>query len=301
MKSSYLHFLFTRLFMQDIFLKNGKFWIVASVLIIIIGIILLSKKVERTVLLIDHVTIEKIEDIKIIRDTLVEPVLYSSVQILDKLDNEERKKRFIDVLLPTILIYRHQLAQNRESVKLLKEKVRYGHKWSGPDSLFVNDLYENYKTRNFDELIRRMVPPPVSLALAQAAIESGWGSSRFFKDANNIFGVWSFSESDDRIVASQTREGEPIYLKKYENLLGSVENYHLVLARGEVYSDFRECIHRDNNVFELIWYLRNYSEKRDQYVIMLRNIIAANDLTKYDRYRIDPEYLVYPSEAKPVL
>lgn len=287
--------------MHNSFLKSGKFWLITSVAIIIIGIILLSKRVEKTVLLIDHITVEKLEDIKSIKDTLVEPVLYSNVSMLDRLDNEVRKVKFIDVTLPTILIYRHHLSQKRLKVQLLKEKVRHAQKWSSQDSLFIEENFERYKTRNFDELIRRMVPPPVSLALAQAAIESGWGSSRFFKEANNIFGVWSFSNSDDRIVASQTREGEPIYLKKYENLLGSVEDYHLVLARGEVYSDFRECIHRGNNVFELIWHLRNYSEKRDQYVIMLRNIIVANELTKYDRYRIDPEYLIYPSDEQTAL
>lgn len=287
--------------MHNSFLKSGKFWLITSVAIIIIGIILLSKRVEKTVLLIDHITVEKLEDIKSIKDTLVEPVLYSNVSMLDRLDNEVRKVKFIDVTLPTILIYRHHLSQKRLKVQLLKEKVRHAQKWSSQDSLFIEENFERYKTRNFDELIRRMVPPPVSLALAQAAIESGWGSSRFFKEANNIFGVWSFSNSDDRIVASQTREGEPIYLKKYENLLGSVEDYHLVLARGEVYSDFRECIHRGNNVFELIWHLRNYSEKRDQYVIMLRNIIVANELTKYDQFRIDPEYLIYPSDEQTAL
>lgn len=279
-------------------LQSGKFWLVVSLIIIISGIFFLSKEVEKTVLLIDHVTVEKEEDIKIISDSLVAPVLYTHVQLLDRLDGEVRKKRFIDIVLPTVLIYRHQLSERRERVETLKEKARHSQLWTGSDSLFMENQYINYRTRNVDELIKRMDPPPVSLALAQAAVESGWGSSRFFKEANNIFGVWSFSSSDERILASQSRDGKSIYLKKYPDLLGSVEDYHLVLAKGEPYSEFRDCIHRTNNVFELIWYLRIYSEKRDQYVIMLRNIITANGLTKFDDYRLDPDYFIYPSEEE---
>lgn len=103
------------------------------------------------------------------------------------------------------------------------------------------------------------------------------------------------------MVASQSREGKNIYLKSYDTLLGSVEDYHLILARGNHYQEFRECIHRSNNVFELIWYLRLYSEKRDGYVIMLRNLIAANNLVQYDNYRLDPNFFSYPSDEDAIL
>jgi Bax protein len=221
--------------------------------------------------------------------------------LLDELDTEKRKDKFIDVILPTVLIYRHQLSQRKERVGLLKEKSRYAQPWSPEDSLFIEDHFSKYKTKNFDELMKRMDPHPISLTLAQAAIESGWGSSRFFKEGNNIFGIWSFSKSDERMVASQSREGKNIYLKRYENLLGSVEDYHLILARGNQYQEFRDCIQRSNNVFELIWYLRIYSEKRDGYVIMLRNLITANNLAKYDNYRLDPDFFSYPSDEHVIL
>lgn len=283
------------------YFQSGKFWIIAGVLVLISGIIFLSKEVDKSILLIDYVTVEKIEDIKPIKDSLVAPVLYTDVQLLDELDTEKRKDKFIDVILPTVLIYRHQLSQRKERVGLLKEKSRYAQPWSPEDSLFIEDHFSKYKTKNFDELMKRMDPHPISLTLAQAAIESGWGSSRFFKEGNNIFGIWSFSKSDDRMVASQSREGKNIYLKRYENLLGSVEDYHLILARGNQYQEFRDCIQRSNNVFELIWYLRIYSEKRDGYVIMLRNLITANNLAKYDNYRLDPDFFSYPSDEHVIL
>ena len=103
------------------------------------------------------------------------------------------------------------------------------------------------------------------------------------------------------MLASQSRDGKNIYVKKYDTLLESVEDYHLILARGKTYSDFRDCIHRDNNVFELIWYLRTYSEKRDNYVIMLRNLITSNNLIKYDNYHLDPAFFAYPSDEDVVL
>ena len=282
-------------------IQSGKFWIITGVVIIISGIIFLSKEVDKSILLIDHVTVEKLEDIRHIEDSLVSPVLYNDVKILDILDSESRKEKFIDIILPTVLIYRHQLAQRKERVEILKERARYSQALTPEDSTFVDEQFTKYKTKNFDELIKRMEPHPISITLAQAAIESGWGSSRFFKEGNNVFGIWSFSRSDNRMLASQSRDGKSIYLRKYENLLGSVEDYHLILARNGQYSDFRDCVHRDNNVFELIWYLRMYSEKRDGYVIMLRNIITANNLIRYDKYFLDPAFFAYPSDEEEVI
>lgn len=278
--------------------KSSRFWIIVGVVVVVAAIMVLSKKVDKTILVIDHVTVEKESDIKSIEDSLVIPTLYSNVRLLNKLKINTRKEKFIDVILPTVLIYRHQLNQKIERSRILKEKSRYSMDWTKEDSLFINSSFETYKTKNFDELIKRMQPPPISLVLAQAALESGWGSSRFFKDANNIFGIWSFSTKDSRIIANESRGGKPIYLKKYDNFLGSVEDYHILLAKSNTYSAFRECIQRDNNVFEMIWHLRLYSERRDQYVIMLRNVIVANDLTQYDNYAIDPEFFDYPKDEK---
>lgn len=278
--------------------KSSRFWIIVGVVVVVAAIMVLSKKVDKTILVIDHVTVEKESDIKSIEDSLVIPTLYSNVRLLNKLKINTRKEKFIDVILPTVLIYRHKLNQKIERSRILKEKSRYSMDWTKEDSLFINSSFETYKTKNFDELIKRMQPPPISLVLAQAALESGWGSSRFFKDANNVFGIWSFSAKDSRIIANESRGGKPIYLKKYDNFLGSVEDYHILLAKSNTYSAFRECIQRDNNVFEMIWHLRLYSERRDQYVIMLRNVIVANDLTQYDNYAIDPEFFDYPKDEK---
>ena len=277
-----------------------KIWLVVGVVVIVTALLILSRTIDKTILVIDHVTVEQESDIRSIKDSLVVPILYSDVKLLNNLDIETRKKKFIDVILPTVLIYRHELSQKIEKTRILKEKSRYSMPWSPDDSVFMSEAFITYRTKNIDELIRRMHPPPVSLVLAQAALESGWGSSRFFKEANNVFGIWSFSQEDERIVANEAREGKPIFLKRYDNFLGSVEDYHILLAKSDTYREFRDCIHRDNNVFELIWYLRMYSERRDQYVIMLRNVIVSNGFVRYDRYHLNPEYFDYPVDENSV-
>ncbi len=278
------------------YLRSGRFWIIASILAIVAVIIILSKKLDKTILVIDYVTVEREKDIRSVKDSLVVPVLYSDVQLLNQLSIDKRKIRFIDVMLPTILVYQHQLASEKENVKILQNKSRYSLEWTPEDSLFMNTAFKTYRTRNINELLNRMTPPPTSVVLAQAALESGWGTSRFFKEANNVFGIWSFNPDEDRIIANQFRDGDPIYLRKYKNLLGSVKDYHILLAKSETYAEFRDCILKDNNVFELIWYLRMYSERRDQYVIMLRNVIVANELIQYDSYQLDSDFYIYPED-----
>ena len=59
---------------------------------------------------------------------------------------------------------------------------------------------------------------PYKYRLAQAAIESGWGTSRFYKEANNVFGIWSYSENELRIKAMEDREGKSVYVRKYDVL-----------------------------------------------------------------------------------
>ena len=78
--------------MVEKILHSGKFWIIISVLLIVTAIIFLSKKIDKNILVIDYVTVEKEEDIKPIKDSLVIPVLYSDVRLLNELNIDKRKK-----------------------------------------------------------------------------------------------------------------------------------------------------------------------------------------------------------------
>ncbi len=71
---------------------------------------------------------------------------------------------------------------------------------------------------------------PVSIVLAQAAIESAWGESRFFKKGNNIFGMWSYNRKEPRMRARETRNGKPVYLKKYRSLSDAIDDYFVTMV-----------------------------------------------------------------------
>jgi hypothetical protein len=143
--------------------ERGTIWVTLGILMAVTGFLLLIKSAKRSVLLTETVTVEQLNDIKSIEDSLVAPVLYTNVQVLKELSAPERKKKFVDVVLPTILIYRHHLAVQKERLSVLKEDTNKSKKWSTVDSSFVQELVKKYRTSDLGELINRMEPPPVSL------------------------------------------------------------------------------------------------------------------------------------------
>jgi len=221
-------------------------------------------------------------------DSLVIPVTYDTLVSLFDLSINERKEKFIALVLPSILITRFRLQNNLNRVKAITAGDTSGLKRR--DKQFINLLKIKYKTSDLAELEKRLLPHPASIVIAQAAIESAWGTSRFFMEANNVFGVWSFNLHEPRIIANGSRNGTPIYLKKYISLLAAVEDYFLVTAKGP-YEDFRNKRAVTQNVFELLPTLTNYSELKAEYIKNLEKIIIKNNLTKFDTYQIDPEYI----------
>jgi Bax protein len=262
---------------------------VSLIVLAIAALLLFREKDAPAVLVPKTVRVLSESDILPVDDSLVAPVIYDSVHFLDELPHDIRKQKFIEVLLPAILIVQHKVDLQRRRLDQIAD--RWGQQEvEAEDSAFVLDLLAVYKAETLEDLLRCLCIQPPSIALAQAALESGWGTSRVFKLANNVFGIWSFDQEEERIRASASSEERSVYLRKYESILQSVEDYFRVLSTGHAYEEYRLKRCETQNVYDLIWYLRNYSEMRNQYVVMLRNMIAANDLTRYDRYRLSPEY-----------
>lgn len=232
--------------------------------------------------------IHSVNDIEVIDTSMVKPYDYTSVISLGNLPVAEKKQKYIDMVLPAILVAKLNLLNSQNKVKTLISKDT--SEISKKQKTHLQELLKKYKAKNFDELLSRLNTHPNSIVIAQSAIESGWGTSRFFLEANNLFGVWSFNKSDDRIKAKSDREGKSTYLKKYKSLSGSIEDYFLTIGRGP-YKDFRFQRIKTNNPYILVTYLLSYSELREEYVKHLQQIIKRNDLTKYDNYQIDPKYL----------
>jgi len=118
--------------------------------------------------------------------------------------------------------------------------------------------------------------------LGQGALESAWGTSRFFVEANNVFGIWSFDPQEDRLAADSHRSGQAIWLKKYDSLEDSVRDYYQVLAKGHAHQHFRDLRLETDNPYHLIRALDQYSESREAYVESLFVMISYNQLTRFD-------------------
>ena len=236
----------------------------------------------------ERVDILDANDIISIRDSLVRPILYSGVSGLDELPLDLKKEKFISALLPAILVVKEKLKRKAEHLSELTTKQT----WSQMDSVFFQGLTAQFKTDDMDKLKSALTTHPNSIVLAQAAVESGWGNSRFFAEANNLFGIWSYNKNEPRIPARINRGNDTVYLRKYEDISQSIENYFITLGRSAAYKDFRENRLESDNPYDLIPYLRLYSERRESYVAQLRTMIKYNDLSKYDAYQLDPESFV---------
>ena len=212
----------------------------------------------------------------------VNAYVYTKAIDLSELDVQNKKQAFINIMLPSILIAKYQLEEDRIKVLALEKKR---DPLSDEEERYLANLKKDYKCHTSKELLLRLSTHPTSIVLAQAAIESGWGTSRFYKEANNVFGVWSYSENEPRIKAMEDREGKSVYVRKYDALPESIISYFKTIARGP-YSEFRAAREKISEVSVLISYLEVYSELRDEYVKRLDQLIQYNKFEKYDSYRL---------------
>ncbi len=236
----------------------------------------------------ETIKVESLDQIVLVADALVKPLLYTHVSGLEKLPVRKAKAKFISAVLPSILVAKHEIEQRRQKIVALRGKTR----WSEKDSALYIDLCNRYRAKDIDDLIIRTGTLPTSLVLAQAAVESGWGKSRFFLQANNLFGVWSFNTNESRVVARRTRKNKRIYVRAYPDMSKSIIDYFEILARSRTYKSLREARAQTEDPLQLLPHLKNYSERRTAYTNQLKKIILRNNLKQFDAYTIDPQYLV---------
>jgi Bax protein len=262
------------------------------VIIFIVGIsILIDLSDYRTstfTIQTETIKIQSLNQIVPVSDALVRPLLYTNVSGLEQLPVSEAKTKFISVILPAILVAKHQIETVRIKIDVLREKKQ----WDEMDSSFYLETKNQYKAKDIDDLLSRIGTLPTSIVLAQAAVESGWGQSRFFLQGNNVFGVWSFNPNEPRIAAGKPRGSKTIYLKAYQNMSHSIIHYFEMLSAATPYRGLRKARLQEADPFALLPYLKNFSERRTRYINQLKAVILQNELTQYDHYRIDPKYLM---------
>jgi Bax protein len=278
-KITYLKFTFLVVALSNLF-KN-RYWIAVVV-------VLSACSGDKTYRVLPKtVQLSSIKNIDTLRDSLVRPLLYTNVRGFDSLDHKEAKSKFIAVMLPAILVAKHE----RETDQLKFKKLVARKEWSKEDSAYYGHLRQRYGIKKIEHALFKMQTLPNSMVLAQAAVESGWGKSRFFVEAKNVFGIWSFNDNDVRVETRAVRGDKKVYLRAYPDLSGSVKDYFDVLSKSNAFRGLRIIRETTNDPFELIPYLRNYSERKGKYTRLLAKVIEQNELTQYDHYRIHPNYL----------
>jgi len=203
---------------------------------------------------------------------------------------KDKKSLFIRSLLPLIISENNKIIEANKRIKKINNNTfEY---IARDDALWLKKQFKNYKVKShhIDDLIAKVDIIPVSIALAQAAIESGWGTSRFVSEGNALFGQWSWFKGSG-IIPKKRDSDETYEIKSFENLRQSVAAYMKNLNSHNNYSEFRAV--RNNyrinnskiNSIELIKYLSNYAENTE-YSKILEKIIKKNDLQEFDQVEI---------------
>ncbi|HOP17854.1 MAG TPA: glucosaminidase domain-containing protein, partial [Gammaproteobacteria bacterium] len=136
-------------------------------------------------------------------------------------------------------------------------------------------------------LISRVDSVPASLALAQAANESAWGKSRFAREGNNLFGIWTYDE-DKGIVPLRRAPGKKHLVRKFDSIGDSVRYYLHTLNSHPAYASLREIragMRANGQALDALMLaggLTNYSARGEQYVELIRDMIRRFELAIYD-------------------
>ena len=187
---------------------------------------------------------------------------------------EQKKQHFKNILVPIVTEVYNRLENQYQAIK---RDIN-----SNVNRDYIEKLKIQYKAKTDETLLYALKPHPISIVLAQAAIESAWLTSRFTISANNIFGVWSFNKKEPRIAANATRGTKKIYLKKYKTFGAAVTDYYKTLAKTWAYAEFRKQRTLTNDPYKLVKLLESYSERKEYYTNLLKRMIEYNKFYEYD-------------------
>jgi len=216
---------------------------------------------------------------------------YAPPPAFSEMDVEQKKRQFFAYLSPMISEVNFRLAAERDRVRLLSASLAAGEKIGWSDRRWLKrlaarlevDLDSMPLADALDLLERRAGVVPESLVLVQAAVESGWGSSRFALEGNNYFGQRCYSEGCG-MVPEQRRDGATFGLAEFESPAESVESYILNLNTHEGYREFRRQREQRREAgkpitgLSLVEGLGNYSVRGEEYVDQIASMIRASNL-----------------------
>lgn len=200
-----------------------------------------------------------------------------------------RKEAFFRWLAPVVVQENARLDPVRRRLARLQRTHESGRALPPQEHAFLAELADHYRAATpaadpgptITALLRRVDGVPVRLALVQAAVESGWGTGRFAREANNYFGMWTWRHAG--LVPEDRDDGANHSVAAYPDAAASVRAYLYTLDVGPAYSELRRlraqarADGRPPCPLELAGGLTGYSERGHEYVAEIRDMLRAND------------------------
>jgi len=223
-------------------------------------------------------------------EKLVKPIYFTQFpRDLETIQSTKLKKEtFLQIVLPLVVAENERILEDRMKLKTLSNK-KYT---TDLEKQWIRQKLLEYKVKKGDlkELLLRMDIIPTSIALAQAAKESGWGTSRFALEGNAIFGQWTWSGQGIAPLERDSNKNHKIL--KFPILRASVKAYQNNLNTHKSYKSFRDKrlqLREKNkkiNGLELTDTLKNYAQTGSEYTKILNQIIKQNRLTDFERVKL---------------
>ena len=232
----------------------------------------------------------RLDDVR--KSKLVKPIaltlLPAEIKMIENV--KKRKEFFIQIILPLILEENKKINLDRKRLFSIINKSNN----SSSEKKWLDRKYKQYgiPSKDLSELKIRMDIIPVSLAIAQAAKETGWGTSRFAQQGNALFGQWTWSGEGLKPKEAEKNEGHKVM--KFNILQASVRAYQRNINTHSSYQDFRlaraKLRDSDEPLDSMILssYLDKYAETGNQYVKVLQKIILQNNLKDFDDAKLLP-------------
>jgi len=232
-------------------------------------------------------TLQDVRDKKLVKPVAL-TLLPNEIKMIE--NTKKRKEFFIQIVLPLILKENNNIKLDRKRLFSIINKsnnTKLEKKW-------LDKKYKQYgvPSKDLSVLKIRMDEIPVSLALAQAAKETGWGTSRFAQEGNALFGQWTWSGEGLKPKDSDKNEGHKVM--KFNVLQASVRAYQRNINTHSTYYEFRRerAKLRDKgkplDSLILSQYLDKYAETGEKYVEVLQKIIKQNNLKDFDDAKLLP-------------
>lgn len=209
-------------------------------------------------------------------------------------NESQRKQAFFCYIAPLVEEVNARVIAQRKRLEKIRAKQAEGESVGESDQRFVKKLLEDYKLKmgpvdsgTVDELLGRVDRVPVSLALAQAANESAWGTSRFAREGNNYFGQWCY-EKDCGLVPRKRPEGATYEVRKFADTEQSVAAFVHNLNTNRTYALFRTLRSKERgrdkvaSGVALAEGLKHYSARGSEYIKTIRSMIRSDDLDAFE-------------------